>query len=240
MQKINLSLMAGLVLGFASVSAHADFVGVYAGVDGYFSQTNVSEGSNSDTKLSGAYSLAFEHPVPFLPNAKLRYSKISQSSVDNQEMTPYGLGVYNETLSIENLDAIAYYEILDNVVSIDIGAGAKKINVELNQNGHVVGTNLYGSYDVKYDDTLPALYAAVGGKLPLTGLSAKAELLAGKKSDADFTDFNAEIKYNFIKTLLVDVGAKLGYRNMKVNVDNNPDIDQVTMKGPYLGVEVHF
>lgn len=234
MQKTGFNLIVAAVLAATSVSAHADFLGIYAGVDGYFSQTNVSEGSNNDTKLSGAYSLAFEHPVPFVPNGKLRYSKIDKTTTNIPALINDEPGHYDETLSIESLDAIAYYEILDNIVSIDVGAGAKKINTQLDWTSGAL------SESFKYDDTLPALYAAAGGKLPLTGLSAKAEVFAGKSSDADFTDFNAEIKYDFVETLLVNVGAKIGYRNMKVNVDDNKNIEQATMKGPYLGVEVHF
>lgn len=235
MQKTILSLLAGAVFGFASMGAQADFVGVYAGVDGTLVQSDTTNGdSNNKTKFSGTYNLAFEHPVPFVPNAKLRYSKIDKTTTNIPGLINGVPGHFDEKLSIESLDAIAYYEVLDNVVSIDVGAGAKKINTQVDRTAGLLSQNF------DYDDTLPALYAAVGGKLPLTGLSAKAELLAGKSSDADFTDFNAEIKYNFIKTLLVDVGAKLGYRNMKVNVDDNQDIDQVTLKGPYVGVEVHF
>lgn len=235
MQKFAFSVLAGAVLAAASMSAHADFLGVYAAVDGAFVQSETSNGdSNSKTKLNGVYSLAFEHPVPFIPNGKLRYSKIDKTTTNIPGNINGAQGFFDEKLSIESLDAIAYYEILDTVLSIDVGAGAKKIKTQID---HTSG-NLSESF--QYDDTLPALYAAAGGKLPLTGLSAKAELIAGKNSDADFTDFNAEIKYNFIKTLLVDVGAKLGYRNMKVNVDDNQNIDQATMKGPYVGVEVHF
>ncbi len=240
MQKFALSLIASAVLGLASMSAQADFIGVYAGVDGYFNKSNVSEGSNTDTKLVGAYSLAFEHPVPFIPNGKVRYSKISNSTSNLIINTNVGPASYDDKFTLENLDMIAYYEVLDNVVSIDLGLGAKKINSTVNYSARAYSTGQIINGTDKYSDTIPAVYASAGGKLPFTGFSAKAEVFAGKKSDVDFTDYNAEVKYDFVETLLVNVGAKVGYRNMKVNVDNSALVSQLTMKGPYLGLEAHF
>lgn len=236
MQKTILSLMAGAVFGFASMGAQADFVGVYAGIDAAFVKSDTENSApNEDTKVAGTYSLAFEHPVPFVPNAKIRYSKYE--TTDWEDIGP---AVIHGELEFETLDLLAYYEVLDNVVSIDVGAGAKKINSEIS----VVGKSKFNSMQIslseKYDDTIPGLYAAAGGKLPLTGLSAKAEVFVGKNSNADFTDYNAEIKYNFVETLLVNVGAKVGYRNLKVNVDDPADVDELSAKGPYIGLEVHF
>lgn len=240
MQKFNLNLMAGLVLGFASVSAHADFVGVYAGIDGAYVKSDTEDSSpNEDTKFAGTYSLAFEHPVPFVPNAKIRYSKYETTDWENIS-TQMGPATVEGKLEFETLDLLAYYEVLDNIVSIDVGAGAKRVNADLNVTGTLKSNGWQIFATDKYDDTIPGLYVSAGGKLPLTGLSAKAEVFAGKNSNADFTDYNAEIKYDFIEILLVNVGAKVGYRNLKINVDDPADAGELSAKGPYIGLEVHF
>lgn len=237
MQKTILSLLAGAVFGFASMGAQADFVGVYAGIDAAFVKSDTENSApNEDTKVAGTYSLAFEHPVPFVPNAKIRYS-----NYETTDWEDFGSAVVNAKQQFDSLDMIAYYEILDNVVSVDVGAGAKKITSEVKLTGTSKFTGGQVSFVDNYDDTLPGLYVAAGGKLPLTGLSAKAEVFAGRNSDADFVDYNAELKYDFFTSLVVNLGAKVGYRNLKVTVDDdNNAIDKLTAKGPYIGLEVHF
>ena len=123
-------------------------------------------------------------------------------------------------------------EILDNIVAADVGFGAKVLEGDLR-------SNLFSTQDVS--ETLPMLYAEAAVKLPFTGLSAKAEANYAKNSDNEVRDAQAEIKYNFIDAILVDVGLKAGYRilDIKLNQDSNQET-QLEFKGPYLGLEAHF
>ncbi len=89
------------------------------------------------------------------------------------------------------------------------------------------------------------IYGAAGVKLPLTGLSAKAELLYSNYEDTQLTDAKAELQYNFVDNLLVDVGLKAGYRILDIQFDdyesNNLKNDlSFEFKGPYIGVDIHF
>jgi hypothetical protein len=52
-------------------------------------------------------SLAFEHPIPLIPNAKIRYVNL-KSQTENEVA---GQPVYD--LNIDHTDFILYYEILD-------------------------------------------------------------------------------------------------------------------------------
>ncbi len=228
------NILAVAVLGLASMSAKADFIGLYAGVDGMYTKAKDSAGQ-SDDKFNAVYNLAFEHPVPFLPNLKLRYSDFS-----NTESSGNALYNVNQSLGVQTLDALGYYEILDNLVSVDVGLGVKRINTKdaIRLSAGNVGAVIKNNYD----ETLPALYVAAGGKLPFTGFSAKAEVMAGKNSDADFSDINAKVKYNFIENIALDLGLKFGYRAMIINFDDdaNTALKEVKAKGPYLGLEAHF
>ena len=204
MRQFSFAVLSAVLLSTVSVSAHADtLLGLYAGADGLVN-TGESNHISADNEFVGSYYLAFEHPVPFLPNAKLRYTKLDQSGSN-----------------ADFLDAIGYFEVLDNIVSLDVGLGAKRVNANI-------------------DKTIPALYASAGGKLPFTGLSAKAEVFVGKGIDADFTDANAEVKYNFIESLAIDLGLKAGYRIMMVNIDDSGVSSDIKVQGPYLGLEAHF
>lgn len=222
------------LLALGSTTVQADFIGLYAGVDGMYTKAEDSAGQ-SDDKFNAVYNLAFEHPVPFVPNIKLRYSDFS-----NTESSGNALYTIDQSVGVQTLDALGYYEILDNIVSVDAGLGVKRVNTKdavrltVGNAGAVVKNN--------YDETLPALYVAAGGKLPFTGFSAKAEVMAGQNSDADFSDINAEVKYNFIQNIALDLGVKFGYRAMTVNFDDdsNSSFDKIEAKGPYVGLEAHF
>jgi len=198
--------LSAVLLSAVSVQAQADtLIGLYAGADGLVN-TGESNNISADNKVVGSYYLAFDHPVPLLPNVKLRYTRSDQNGLDDQF-----------------LDALGYYEVLDNIVKLDVGLGAKR----------VIATN-------NGTTNIPAAYVSAGGKLPFTGLSAKAEAFVGKGINADFSDVNAEVKYNFIENIAIDLGVRAGYRIMTVNLDNSGTSSDIKVQGPYLGMEAHF
>ena len=55
------------------------------------------------------------------------------------------------------------------------------------------------------------------------------------------TDAQAELKYNFIDSALVDAGAKLGYRILDIQLEQDSSREtKLKFKGPYIGLEAHF
>lgn len=179
-----------------------------------------------DQKGSAQISLAIEHPIPLIPNAKIRYVNLKTQT----ESEVAGQPVYD--LDIDHTDFILYYEVLDNIVDADIGFGASNINGDVK----TLGLN-----KTDIDKTIPVIYGSAGVKLPFTGLSAKAELLYSNVNDTKITDAQAELQYNFIDNLLVDVGLKAGYRILDIKLDDYEKNDlKFNFKGPYIGLDVHF
>jgi outer membrane protein len=179
-----------------------------------------------DRKGSAQVSLAFEHPIPLIPNAKIRYVNLKSQT----EKEVAGQPVYD--LNIDHTDFILYYEILDNVVNADIGLGATSLNGDV---------KTLGLSKTDIDKTVPVIYGSAGVKLPFTGLSAKGELLYSNFNDTKITDAQAELQYNFIDNLLVDVGLKAGYRILDIKLDDYEKNDlKFNFKGPYIGLDVHF
>ncbi|MBL8321857.1 MAG: hypothetical protein JNJ93_06265, partial [Acinetobacter sp.] len=89
--------------------------------------------------------------------------------------------------------------------------------------------------------SIPMLYAQAGVKLPFTGLSANAEVSVAGLDDERVTDAQAELKYNFIDSALVDAGAKLGYRILDIQLEQDSSREaKLKFKGPYIGLEAHF
>lgn len=208
--------LASVIFAFtAATTAQADFIGAKASVDYWQYNTDQSEFSLDDDSTA-AIAVSFEHPIPVLPNAKIKYAQLK---AEGNQLT-------NTDLDLDYADFILYYELLDNVVSLDLGLGAKVLNGTVLQQRDV-------------DETLPMLYAEAGVKLPFTGLSAKAEVNHARSSDYRVTDAQAEVKYNVINSLFMDLGLKAGYRILDIKHDENQQ-NSVEFKGPYLGVEAHF
>ena len=225
-------LLTTLLLGFGlSTLSHADLVGVKADLsywdfDGYSQDNNFKH--ELDRQGTAQLSIAVEHPVPLLPNAKIKYVNLDSNS---EQSTPANAS----EIELNNIDYILYYELLDTVVHADVGAGLTQLDGTV-QN---LTNAAFNQYDL--DEYSPLLYATVGVKLPFTGMSAKAEAIYSHGSDSQKTDVQAELQYDFIDNLLVDVGAKIGYRVMQVDVEQKqrPDL-QLEFKGPYIGLDIHF
>ena len=226
------NILTSLLLGFGLSSfSHADVIGVkadlsYWNFDGYSQDNNFKH--ELDRQGTAQLSVAVEHPVPLLPNAKIRYVNLDSNS---EQSSPANAA----DIELNNIDYILYYELLDTVVHADIGAGLSNLD------GTVRNLNAGALKQYDLDEYSPLLYATVGVKLPFTGMSAKAEAIYTHGSDSKKTDVQAELQYDFIDNLLVDVGAKVGYRMMQVDFeqDQRPDL-QLEFRGPYIGLDVHF
>ena len=226
------NILTSLLLGFGLSSfSHADVIGVkadlsYWNFDGYSQDNNFKH--ELDRQGTAQLSVAVEHPLPLLPNAKIRYVNLDSNS---EQSSPANAA----DIELNNIDYILYYELLDTVVHADIGAGLNNLD------GTVRNLNAGALNQYDLDEYSPLLYATVGVKLPFTGMSAKAEAIYTHGSDSKKTDVQAELQYDFIDNLLVDVGAKVGYRMMQVDFeqDQRPDL-RLEFKGPYIGLDVHF
>jgi len=220
-----------LGLGLSSIG-HADVIGLkadasYWNFDGYSQSANAGK-QDLDRQGTAQLSVAFEHPVPLLPNAKIKYVNLDSNS---EQITPLNVA----DIELNNIDYILYYELLDTIVHADIGAGLTNLD------GTVRNLNAGDLTKYDLDEYSPLLYATAGVKLPLTGMSAKAEAVYSHGSDIKKTDVQAELQYDFIDNLLVDVGAKVGYRIMNIDAEQNnaPDLE-LEFKGPYVGLDIHF
>ncbi|MBJ9955250.1 MULTISPECIES: TIGR04219 family outer membrane beta-barrel protein [unclassified Acinetobacter] len=232
MKSIQLPLFIA-ALGLSSL-AQADFIGLtgdvsYWSYDGKIENTKPLSGNNDIDRDNGIQaSIAFEHPVPLLPNVKIKYTNLDSTTNNNN-------GAFSsDKVEFTNTDYILYYEILDNIVSADIGFGLANIDSDIKQYDALQ----YVNYTMS--GNLPIAYASIGGKLPFTGLSTKGEMILGSNGDAKLTDVQAELQYNFVQSLLLDVGAKVGYRYVNIDADKDDIKYKLDFKGPYIGLNAHF
>lgn len=194
------------------------------GSDSLLIKPDLNSSNSHDLKRDGAlqFSLAFEHPIPLIPNAKIRYVNLD-TQIKNAG---------HDNVSLKDTDFILYYEILDNIVNLDLGIGATYLSGDVTRSD---------SDQMSLNKTYPIIYFNTEAKLPFTGLSALAEVNYSHFNDAKIRDIRGEAKYKLINNIIVDVGAKVGYRMLKIDLDNHQNNDlNFEFKGPYIGLEAHF
>ena len=60
-------------------------------------------------------------------------------------------------------------------------------------------------------------------------------------NDVKITDAQAELQYDFIQSVAVDLGLKAGYRILNIELDDLDNRDmKFEFKGPYVGLNAHF
>ncbi len=262
-QIAQLSLLAS-ALSFSS--AQADMIyGIYAGGQGWQLDPSGGFGSASETNSDGiafnyekdtasSIYLALEHPIPIIPNVKIRQNTIKTKGDVKGDFTfgetPFTFSNAQTTLDFSNTDFIIYYEILDNdLVSIDLGLTGKSIDGSIlaeGDNGGNVSTGDAGILDKNvgkedFSGVIPMIYGAAEVGLPFTGLAVYGDISVISYDGHRLSDYQVGVAYDLVDNIAFDIAAQLGYRSFSLTLDDlegiNSDLD---VKGAYLGLEIHF
>jgi len=232
--------------------AFADTIGMRFGAgiwdhdpSGYIRYQTTDSNNNADLKddlnladdKEGYFYAIVEHPVPLVPNVKvMRTGLTSNGSGTISSDFTYGGQTYNQNASItselvlDHTDVTLYWQLLDNVVSFDVGLVAKMVDAETTlTSGGSTATN-------SFDGIVPMGYLAVGAS-PWPGVELRLEGSALSIGDNSLTDYTAKVSYTTDYLL----GFEAGYRSLELELD---DLDAVysNMKfdGPFLGLYMHF
>ncbi|MCC4266186.1 TIGR04219 family outer membrane beta-barrel protein [Oceanimonas baumannii] len=236
---------------FISMQANADSLGVYAGAQAWQVNTSGEFGSNHsradfgfEEEVQGVYYVAFEHPVPLLPNVKIRHNELAvagNTSVSGQFSfggVSYGNGTQlSAALDLSNTDLILYYELFDNsLFSVDFGLNVKYLDGDIS----VVDSHGHSGTE-QLRAPLPLGYLKAELALPLTGLSAFGELNYLALDGHELSDYQAGLAYRLIDSLAMDVNVHAGYRAMGLKLDSLDNVDaNLDFDGAFLGAEIHF
>ncbi|MDH5181489.1 MAG: TIGR04219 family outer membrane beta-barrel protein [Gammaproteobacteria bacterium] len=244
------SCFFALSLGLFAQTASADFIGIKVGggiwdhdVSGtvrYIDLVNVD--LKNDLKLADEQDTfvyaVFEHPVPLIPNVKVSKSGLSTSG-SGVVSTPFSYGgtTYNVSESIssklvlDHQDVTAYFQILDNIVSLDIGITAKMLDgyVSITRSG-VTSRNVISG-------TIPMIYGAVGVTIPLSGIYVGVEGSSLNIGDNEISDITAKVVY---KSAL-PFGIEGGIRDVSIKLDGLDAVTaSMTFSGPFINLFLHF
>ncbi|PCI07757.1 MAG: hypothetical protein COB77_03935 [Gammaproteobacteria bacterium] len=226
--------------------ANADFLSVTAGAgiwdespSGNFQKitdpvaVDVENNLFWDNETQGYVFVTIEHFVPIIPNFRLIHTKLDH---DGSGTTTFDFdgdtftGDVSNNISIETTDLIAYYEVLDNVVSLDLGLVIRnlKINYTITSAGSTTSDSI--------DETIPMLYALIGAS-PWPDLIISGELSYIAFEGSSISDFTAKVAYttNFF------VGFEAGYRKQTFELDDVSDTDaDLSFDGVFAGAYIKF
>jgi len=256
MKKITTAVALAACMSAGSASADT-ILGVYAGVqswnmDSVGSFGYVNDGSDStaaftfDTDNQNSFYIALEHPIPLVPNVKIKRNNMETTGTTNLLTTfEFADTVFDVSsdlstnVDLSNTDYILYYEILDNdLVTVDLGINAKNINGVINV---VSLQDPSVNANESFDGFVPMAYGNVEIGLPFTGLTVYAEGSLLSIDGHSLHDYEMGIAYTFVDNLAVDLTVQLGYRSFLLELDDLEKVNtNLEFDGVFVGLEVHF
>ena len=247
-------LVAAAFAAAVSSSAQADtLLGVYIGGQIWANQASGSFGSSDDQSTfsledesQGSIFIALEHPLPLIPNAKIARTTLDTSGGTNlnKEFTfrdeTYAEGTnVDVTFDLTYTDYTLYYELFDNdLISFDFGITGRDFDSNI-----VVSESEQSGRSAKLSASgiVPMLYAYTNIGLPFTGFNFYAEGNFLSLDDNVLYDLQAGVSYELIDNLAVDINVTLGYRAVKLELDDLDDLySALDFEGVFAGVVVHF
>lgn len=185
-----------------------------------------------DKKSEGYGYIILEHPVPVLPNIKITQTNLSSSGSGSVTGAFTFNGVsysvsqnVTSNLSLNQTDTTLYYELLDNVVSFDLGLNAKSIK----------GEATVDSTTSSFSATVPMLYVAAEVALP-AGFAIGADMSTITASGNTLTDVTAKISYTSDYLFGLEAGVRT--QSYKIDVDNV--VADMNFSGAFVGAFLKF
>ena len=245
-------IVAKFLIGVSLLSiSNADFIGGEVGFAGWSTKLSgdIKKGADSldfekdlgfgDSKANSFAWAYIDHPVPLLPNLKIQKTNWSDSGeglitakiFDNKTIN----GRVKTDLTLDQLDIIPYWRLLDNWINFDLGLNFKLIdgNIKIDSDSQDVDTD--------FKAVVPMGYAKVRFDMPFTGLSIEADVSYISYSGSSFSDIKGGLVYQLSLAPLLAIGATVGYRQENLTLDDVDGIyGKIDIKGPYFGAFVHF
>jgi len=235
-------------------SAQADtLLGLYIGgqvwaneAKGNFGEGELDQATfNFKDETQGSFFVALEHPIPLIPNIKI--SSTVLDTVGNTTLTDnftFGDETYTSNSELDTtfdanfIDYTFYYEILDNdLLTFDVGITARDLDSQIN----MLDQANTKSSDLSVSGILPLLYVNTIIGLPFTGFNVFAEANFSSYDDSTVYDYQVGVSYELLDNLAVDLDLTLGYRGMKLELDDLDDLySDITFEGIFAGAIVHF
>lgn len=241
--------IAVAVLALAPVAAQADLlftVGAKASVWNVEPEGQLDDGVsveddglNMDSENGQQLTVFFEHPVPFLPNLKLKRTDLEFTGDGNINASFDNVN-FNEDVSskmdLSHTDLTLYWGLPLPVPFIDINFGVNAR--QFDGKAEVYGKTTMQKESVDLDFVLPMVYGELKINTPI-GIYGHADINYIGYGDNKMSDVSYGLGYD-LPVPVVDLGLEAGYRKMTLqtdekDVDINADVD---LAGAYFGASL--
>ncbi|MFT2110046.1 TIGR04219 family outer membrane beta-barrel protein [Marinomonas sp. 2405UD68-3] len=189
-----------------------------------------SETTDMDADSSSYYGIAFEHPLPLIPNIRLQGTNLTSEGTVTSDVVFEGQTLSGKAkLDLSHTDYTFYYEFLDGILWLELDAGFTIRDFD--------GSIELDSVRSDLSATIPLAYISAYATIPSTSLSIGGEFKALSIGDSSVTDTTIKVKY---ETPFL-VGIEGGYRSMNIDlVDiDNKDVNSDS-SGVFLGAFIDF
>lgn len=242
-------IVSAWLISFTPI-ASADFAGIAAGA-GVWSHDpsgeiafqglpiDVDDDLNVDTKTQTTAWAALEHPIPVLPNLKVRYTEFTLDGGNTLSRSiEFGGTTFSAAESVsldadlDQYDVVLYYELLDNWINWDVGVEVKVFDGDFRISNATTG--LAESTD--FTGAIPMLYTDIALDIPMTGLFVGVEGAGLAYGGNQAYDFEAKAGYelSFGMGAKFGVGAEGGYRFQRLKLEDIGDLDtDLKADGPF-------
>ena len=249
-------LSVASIFALTASTASADrILGIYVGAnswqqayDGYIQDLDASNPVNVDFEDDLGFDddngavlyVALEHPIPFLPSIQLKHTNIEIEETNTLSRLidiggqPFIVNTQvNSEADFSHTDITLYYQILDNIVSLDLGLTGRIFDgfVEVDE------TSGAASGREDFDAVVPLVYVKARVDLPFTGGFASVSGNIIGANGSMFADYEATVGWEG----KFGLGIEGGYRILDLELDDIDGVDaELTIDGAFAGIFYHF
>lgn len=198
-------------------------------------EIDVEDDLGYDDESNRGFALRLAHPVPVIPNLRLRYNDIEHKGQGTVSTTfRDDIEVDDDVdsrLDLTHYDYTVFYTAPVPLVTLDLGFNVKHFDgqFDIETSG---GTR---KESVEIDEFLPMLHGRGEVDLPLTGLGAGAEINYVSYDGDSARDIEAYLKYS-----VEPVYVEGGYRELALDVDADDLNVDTDLGGPFVRVGIGF
>ncbi len=198
------------------------------------------DGLNLDSENNNVLFVAFEHPLPMIPNIKIMKTDLDLTGEGSANYTFLGQPFLNEETSsqfdLSHTDLTLYWGVPLPIPYIDVNFGltARQFDGVVSVKGKTTGNE--EREDLNF--TMPMGYLNVDIGTPF-GIYARADLNAISYGGNGITDTAVALGYT-LPIPLVDVNLEAGHRLISVKTDEDTtDVEtDIEMGGMFFGLNV--
>ena len=200
-----------------SPSGQASYTIPHVGIGSEADLENTFGWSSNTDLMFKAY---IEHPVPFIPNFKFGYNKLTHEGTSSTSLFTWGnilnfSGDMESSLDMGMTDMTAYYEIVDSTIELDIGLTLRYLYGDIFVNPIASVSTPIGSVStpsvsetISFSALAPMLYGKARFTIPGTDISLQFEANGISYNETTFYDYELGARYTFNFGLGIEGGYK--------------------------------